>query len=151
MIRQPMPDLFADAITDSVKYYLDRTEHLVLRVSEQDRPQLLLDTRLAPDMFDTGFNLALALQFSARALCPPASLDVPEIPDEYTVDSLLAFKNEVEGLIDAISAGDLCKPVSHQAGSAQMEQDPAEYLARFAFPNLIFHLSMAMPACVTQA
>ncbi|WP_136659338.1 DUF1993 family protein [Nitratireductor sp. XY-223] len=138
-----MPDLFADATTDSVKYYLDRIEQLLLRVSDQDRPQQLLDIRLAPDMFDTGLNLAIALQFAARALCPPANMEVPEIPGEFTTKSLLAFKNEVESVIKPISARDLCEPVSHQAGSAQLEQDPAEYLARFAFPNMIFHLSLA--------
>ena len=138
-----MPDLFADATTDSVKYYLDRIEQLLLRVSDQDRLQQLLDIRLAPDMFDTGLNLAIALQFAARALCPPANMEVPEIPDEFTTESLLAFKNEVEDLIKPISADDLCEPVSHQAGSAQLKQDPPEYLALFAFPNMIFHLSLA--------
>ncbi len=133
----------AHATTETVKYYLDRIEHILVRLSQADEPDRLLAIRLSPDMFDTGFNVAVAIGFAARALCPPAGLGVPEIPDEYTCESLLQFKNEVSDLIAPITADDLTNPVSHIAGKAELDQDPADYVARFAIPNMIFHLSLS--------
>ena len=138
-----MQQLFGEATVASVKYYLDRIEHLLKLIDSEEDPQILLDMRLAPDMFETGLNFAIALQFAARALCPPADLEVPEIPETFTTDTLLAFKRQFESHIERISAEDLSSPVSHQAGLAHLQQEPDDYVLRFAFPNMIFHLTLA--------
>lgn len=132
-----------DATTETVKYYLDRIGQILEKLSQLDDPAKLLAIRLAPDMLDTGFNFAIAIQFAARALCPPAGIAVPEIPDEYTCESLLKFKNETANLIGPIAAQDLQESVSHTAGEAMLTQTPADYVARFALPNMIFHLSVS--------
>lgn len=133
---------FAEAATNAIKHYLDQIIHILEKVSQENDPQELLDTRLAPDMLDTGFNLAVAIRFSARALCPPAGLEVPEMSEEHTCDSLLAFANDMSSLIKPIVAKDLQKPVSHIAGEAKLHQEPADYITQYALPNMIFHLSM---------
>ena len=132
----------ADAVPKTVKYYLDRIGHILELLSRERDADGLLSVRLAPDSFETGFNFAIAIQFAARALCPPAGMQVPEIPDEFTCESLLGFKDEIEQLIEPIAASDLSGPVSHKAGAAVLDQDPADYVVRFALPNMIFHVAM---------
>ncbi|MEM7616068.1 MAG: DUF1993 family protein [Pseudomonadota bacterium] len=138
-----MQDPFAEATVASVRHYLDRVEHVLDRLSGEAEGARFLKIRLAPDMFDTGFNFALAIQFAARALCPPAGLEVPEITEDDSVAGLLRYRAEVADVIAGIRAGDLCQTVSHRAGEADLQQEPAEYVARFALPNMIFHLTLA--------
>lgn len=134
---------FAEAVPRAVKTYLGRTAHILTRVSQEEDAARLLSVQLAPDMFDTGFNFAIAIQFAARALSPPAGLDVPEIPEVYTCESLLGYHREISALIRPIDAADLTRPVSHVAGEAHLTQTPEDYVALFALPNMLFHLSLA--------
>ncbi|MFQ6551217.1 DUF1993 family protein [Aestuariibius insulae] len=138
-----MPSTFAEASIISVRHYLDRIGDILTCLSEEEDTDRLLAIRLAPDMFDTGFNFAVSIQFAARALCPPAGMDIPEIPEVYTCESLATFRIDVHKHIAPITASDLVHPVAHQADDAQLRQDVADYIARFALPNMIFHLSLA--------
>ncbi|MCR9121363.1 MAG: DUF1993 domain-containing protein [Phyllobacteriaceae bacterium] len=137
-----MSATIADAVPDTVKYYLDRMERILRMVAAEQDSDRLLVIQLAPDSFDTGFHFAIAIQFAARVLCPPAGLQVPEIPDELTCESLLNFKDEIGHLVGPITAGDLNNRVSHKAGQARLDQEPGEYVVRFALPNMIFHFAM---------
>lgn len=134
---------FDAAAVDTVKHYLDRIGAILTKLAAEPDPQGVLDRQLAPDMFDTGFNFAIATQFAARALCPPAGLDIPEIPDVYTLGTLIEQHNQIAALIAPIMAADLIHPVAHIAGEAKLTQTPADYVARFAVPNMMFHLSLA--------
>lgn len=134
---------FDEAVPASVKHYLSRVQHILHRVREEPDPAGLLESRLAPDIFETGLNFAIAIQFAARALCPPAGLEVGEIPDEFSCETLLRFHHEVADRIAGVSAADLTRTVRHTAGEAVLEQAPADYVTRFALPNMIFHLSLA--------
>lgn len=133
---------FADAATQAIKHYLDQIIYILEKASQEDDPQELLKISLAPDMLDTGFNFGVAIGFAARALCPPAGLDVPEMPEECTYENLLVFANDVSKLIKPISANDLQQTVSHIAGEAKLQHEPADYITQYALPNMIFHLSM---------
>ncbi len=140
---EPIDGAKMDAIADAVKHYLARTGHILMRLSAQEDKDDLLTGRLSPDMFDTGFNLAIAIQFAARCLCPPAGQDVPDIPEEFTFESLSAYHAQVSQLLAPIKSEDLTHLVSHVAGEAELCQDPDDYVTRFAFPNMIFHLTIA--------
>lgn len=138
-----METAFADTSTHAVKYYLSQIGHILEKLPSDGDAARMLAVRLSPDMFDTGFNFAIAIQFAARALCPPAELEVPEIPDEYTYESLMGYKDQISNLIAPISADDVVNRVSHVAGEAELEQGPADYIVRFALPNMIFHMTLA--------
>ncbi|MEM8915803.1 MAG: DUF1993 family protein [Pseudomonadota bacterium] len=138
-----MTDLVCEATVGSVKHYLGRIEHVLGMMADQPDGDRLLGLRLAPDMLDTGFNFAVASGFGARALCPPAGLAAPEIPEEMSVSSLLAFNRQVSGLVEPLSAADMTRMVTHKAGEADLTQAPADYIARFALPNMIFHFTAA--------
>lgn len=140
---EPDPEAFAAAVQDTVKYYLGRTGRLLERVSREPERDRLLAVRLAPDMFDTAFQFALAIRFAARALMPPAGLDAPGVPEAPTLDDLMAYLEEIEEAVDPLRLSDMGATVIHRAGEADLEQGVAGYVTCFALPNMLFHLSMA--------
>lgn len=133
----------AGSIPKTVKHYLDRIRQILLLLESEPEAERLLSVRLAPDMFDTGFNFAIAVQFAARALCLPAKIELLDIPDTYSVATLLRFSDEVSILIEPISDADFAPSVSHRAGDAELVQTTAEYVSCFALPNMIFHFSVS--------
>lgn len=141
MEQTPHLDL-AGSIPETVKHYLDRIRQVLVLLESEPEAARLLSIRLAPDMLDTGLNFAIAIGFAARTLCPPAQIDVPEIPDTYTSASLLEFLSDVSALIDPITTKDFAATVSHRAGDAELTQDSVEYVSSFALPNMIFHFSV---------
>ncbi|MEL7216678.1 MAG: DUF1993 family protein [Pseudomonadota bacterium] len=134
------------ATPDAVRHYLERAGHLVQVIADAPDPERCLAVQLAPDMFDTGFNLAVGIGFAARALCPPAGLDVPPLPEPVTLSVLHALHREVTAIIGPINAADLTRHVEHVAGEARLSHAPADYITRFALPNMIFHLTLAYAA-----
>lgn len=136
------PAVFAASVPNAVKYYLGRTRRLLDRVGRQPDADGLLAIRLAPDMFDTAFQFALAIRFAGRALAPPAGLEVPDVPEELNLAVLLEFWEEISDLIDPLGLEDMAAKVTHRAGEADLEQDVAGYVTGFALPNMMFHLSM---------
>lgn len=138
-----MTDAFSDATVASTKYYLDRIRHILNLLSERSDAEALLVNRLAPDMLDTGLHFAISIKFAARALCPPLGLEIPEIPEIRSCENLDSYAGEIAALIAPIEAHELSNGISHIAGKAEITQEPADYILRFAQPNMIFHLSMA--------
>ncbi|MEO9460153.1 MAG: DUF1993 family protein [Lentilitoribacter sp.] len=138
-----MSDELSNATVKTVKYYLTRIEHILKLLSRHKDREQLLEVKLADDMLDTGLNFAIAIKFAARTLCPPAKLDIPEIPDDRTCTSLLDYLSEIKTIIDPIQREQLTSSVDHIAGEGKLEQDAADYITKFGFPNMIFHLTMA--------
>lgn len=139
----PAPGAFAAAAPDAVKYYLGRARRLLDRVAREPDRDRLLAVRLAPDMFDTAFQFAVAIGFAGRALLPAAGrAGPPPAPEDPTLDDLLAWHETVEALIDPVRAGDLSATVAHRAGEADLVQATPGYVTCFALPNMLFHLSM---------
>lgn len=134
---------FDRATLQAVRHYLDRIQHILERVSREPSREALLAIRIAPDAFQTGFHFAVAIQFAARALCPPAGRSIPSVPEDCTSEALLAFVDEVREVIESIAANELTGPVTHDAGRATLELDAPDHVLRFAFPNMLFHLSLA--------
>ncbi|ABD53598.1 hypothetical protein Jann_0681 [Jannaschia sp. CCS1] len=131
---------------DAVKHYLERSGALLDIVAQHADADRLLSDRIAPDMFDAGLNLAIAIRFAARALCPPAQIAVPEIPESFTMATLRPYHSKITRHIAPITGGDLIHTVTHNAGNATLTQAPMDYIARFALPNQIFHLTATYAA-----
>ncbi|MCK0168915.1 DUF1993 domain-containing protein [Jannaschia sp. S6380] len=132
-----------DEIPDTIRHYLDRMRQVVERVAAAGDADRMLAQRLAPDMFDTGFQIAVAMGFAARTLGPPAGLAMPEEPEEGGVPALRAFGADIATRIAGIRGADLTRTVSHRAGEADLVQQPADYVTRFGLPNMIFHMALA--------
>ena len=140
-VEQLIPTDFSQAVPDTIKYYLDRTARLIQLVSDEDDPGGLFAISLAPGMISTGLHFAVSIGFAARALCPPAGIQAPEVPQDISCTSLLEFHSSVSKLIAPIGTENLHLPVSHRAGEADLLQNPVEYVSLFALPNMIFHFS----------
>lgn len=138
-----MSDELSNAVVDSIKYYLNRIEHILTKLDQDEDAERYLKVKLAPDMLDTGFNFAVAIKFAARALCPPANLDMPEIPEVQTCATLLAYVQDVRSVITPITVDQVRAPVTHIAGDGELHQSAEDYITMFALPNMIFHITLA--------
>ncbi len=131
------------ALVRSVKHYLSQADHLLGILENEPETETLMAVRLAPDSFDTGFHLAVAIQFAGRALCLPAGADVPEIEEPYSIASLRALHTAVAKSISDLPTLEWTARVRHVAGEASLDQSTTDYIARFALPNMLFHLTLA--------
>ncbi|SFR44678.1 DUF1993 family protein [Litoreibacter janthinus] len=131
------------ALVRTVDHYLGQANHLLTLLEQEPESEALMAVQLAPDSFDTGFHLAVAIQFAARALCLPTGTAVPEIVEPYSLSTLRTLHGAVSAGIAEAPALDWEMQVCHVAGQAQIEQLTSDYVARFALPNMLFHLTMA--------
>lgn len=134
---------FDTATLATIRHYLHQIGGLIDIVEDlPDGDQLWLD-QLAPDMMNTGFHLAVAVGFAARAVCLPAGIAHPDIPETFTCATLKAYHGTITNLIAPIQITDLISPVRHTAGEARLEQALDDYMLRFAMPNMMFHTTLA--------
>lgn len=127
----------------AVEHYLQQCGKLLKLVSQQSNAAELLAVKLAPDAFDTGFHLAVSIQFAARAICLPTGSPVPEIDEPYSLQSLQSLHQDVYQAVASAPLIDWDSKVAHLAGEAHLEQNAADYVMRFAFPNMLFHFAQA--------
>ncbi|MFV2053974.1 DUF1993 family protein [Aliiroseovarius sp. YM-037] len=131
------------ALVRAVIHYLGQAEKLLAVLEVDPQAEALMAIQISPDSFDTGFHLAVAIQFAARALCLPVGAPVPEIDEPCTVASLRNLHTAVAAMVNEVGKPDWSSQVRHVAGKANLEQSTADYIARFALPNMLFHLTMA--------
>ena len=131
------------ALVRSVDHYLERADHLLICLEREPEAEALMAIQLAPDSFDTGFHLAVAIRFAARAICLPAGVAMPDIEEPYSLGSLRALHIAVASAIASAPEPEWTAQVRHVAGKAQLEQTVVDYIASFALPNMLFHLTMA--------
>ena len=129
-------------LVEAIKTYVQRAEHILECVAKEPAAERLLAVKLAEDAFDTALHFAVAIQYAARALCPPAGRNVPEFPETLSLSVLMDLARNVASRIADIGPADLTHTVTHTAGLANLTHSPSEYIARYAFPNMIFHLTM---------
>ena len=125
----------------SALHALDRAEAL-LAIAEA---RGLTGARVHPGMWDLLAQVGCVAGFAERAVLPLAGLPragggLPATPEEARA-RLGAARARVLAAQGAPSG-----PVAHRAGEADLVQEPEDYAARFALPNLWFHLSMAYAA-----
>lgn len=137
------PSAIEQVARTAVEHYLGQAAKLLEVVSAEPDAEELLATKLAPDAFDTGFHLAVAIRFAARAICLPAGSPVPDIVEPHSLQTIQSLHREVCQALSAAPDFDWTLTVAHTAGEAELEQSAADYVLRFAFPNMLFHLSQA--------
>jgi uncharacterized protein len=109
------------------------------------QPDVLLGTRLYPDMLPLSKQVQLACDFAAKGCARLAHIDVPSTPDtETTFEELrqrLAKTSEyLKTLKPAQFEGADTRDVTFPIGSNNNLTLPGQqFLNRFAFPNFYFH------------
>lgn len=113
------------------------------------QPEVLLSSRLSPDMLPFTRQIQLMSDFAKNAAARVSGVENPKFPDEEkSFDELkariaktLAFIASVDQ--DALDAG-LAKDVTFPRGpSASATLKGEVYLTRFAVPNFYFHATTA--------
>ena len=102
----------------------------------------LMEARLAPGMWGFREQIACAAGFARRAVLPLTGAEVGEVDVPHDAESLRARIASARADVEAAD-GPVPFEVVHRAGFADLQQTPLDYPARFALPNLWFHLSMA--------
>jgi hypothetical protein len=111
--------------------------------------EVLLNWRLAPDMFPLVRQIRIATELPARALSRLAGADLPVFSDDETTfaqcrDRIVKARAFIKGLSsDAIDA-DPDKTMSFPLGpDNSMEMKRLSYFRNFILPNLYFHVTAA--------
>lgn len=127
--------------------WLDKAEaHAAAKKFEVD---VLLATRLAPDMLPLSGQIALATAFAKNAMCRLANQTPPDFPDAEKVlaDHRARIARTIE-IVNSFSAADLAgaatREVSVRVGpDTTLTMNGADYLFKFSLPNFYFHITTA--------
>jgi hypothetical protein len=115
----------------------------------------ILDARLSPDMLPFIAQVRIAANFSLRACCPLAGLEVVTFDKEEK--SFTAIKKQLSQTIEYLETlpdfGTVQaeRNIHDKAGLIDIRLPCAEYLNTFALPNFFFHLSMVYAIARMQA
>jgi hypothetical protein len=140
------PAFFAAAVPPA-QHALRQGAHLLDLVARTGDAATLLSARLTPGMMTAGEQLRTTAGFALRATFPLTGRAVPALSAATDLAGLRQFfadvATKVASLLPADFAGAATRMIAHRAGEAELVQDGATYLHRFAIPNLWFHLAMA--------
>lgn len=110
---------------------------------------VLLNSRLAPDMFTLTGQIQLATAFAKNAVCRLAGQTPPDYPDtDVTLAQLRARIDRTLDIVGSIDPkaleGSDTREVTVRVGPDQtMTMSGRDYLLGFALPNFYFHVTMA--------
>ncbi len=132
---------------DKMSMWLDRAE--ALAAEKKFGIDVLLQDRLAPDMFSLLGQYQMATAFAKNAVCRLADQTPPDFPDaEKNVADVRArvarARDIVQGMDADAFAGAATREITIQTGpNERTALTGANYLLSFALPQFYFHASMA--------
>jgi len=111
-------------------------------------PAVLLNYRLAPDMFALTRQVQIAADFAKGTTARLAGLEVPKFEDnEQSFADLRARIAKTLKFIEGIEAKDIdgseSREISLKVGGNEMTFKGLDYLIGFALPNFYFHVTAA--------
>lgn len=110
---------------------------------------VLMQSRLYPDMFPLSAQIGIAAAFSKNLVCRLAAVEPPDYPnaqlDLESARALIKRTLDVIANIDPKSfEGAEARPVTFNAApNTPKTMSGADYLNKFALPNIIFHAATA--------
>ncbi len=114
----------------------------------QIEPSVLLQSRLAPDMFPLVRQVQAATDQAKGGAARLAGIEVPSWPDtEASFEELQARVRRAVDYLRGFSAAQIDgseeRAVTIKAGSRELHFKGREYLFGFAYPNFYFHVTAA--------
>jgi hypothetical protein len=111
-------------------------------------PAVLLNYRLAPDMFALTRQVQLVTDFAKGTMARLAGREIPKYEDvETTIPELRARIAKVTAFVQGFAAADLdgseTRDVTLPIGGQPMTFKGQDYLINFALPNFYFHATTA--------
>lgn len=110
-------------------------------------PTVLLNARLAPDMFALTRQVQIACDFGKGTCARLAGLEPPKYEDNETsfaeLQARVAKTRQYVGTIKAAQVdGSEDRHIKFKAGPRELEFKGQAYLTGFALPNFFFHYTM---------
>jgi uncharacterized protein len=107
---------------------------------------VLINARLAPDMFPLSRQIQIACDIVKAAGARLAGIDVPSFPDNETTTGELRERiaktiRFLENLTPDQINGSEQRPIKLKAGPMDLEFTGIGYLSQWVFPNLYFHMT----------
>jgi hypothetical protein len=111
-------------------------------------PSVLINARLAPDMFAFARQIQIATDHAKGAAARLAGVEVPSFPDSETTFGELQTRltktiDYIKSLKPAQFEGGETREVTLTIGGQKMSWKGATYLFHFALPNFYFHAATA--------
>ncbi len=111
-------------------------------------PSVLINARLAPDMFPLARQIQIATDHAKGASARLAGVEMPSYPDTETTFADLQARiaktvEFVKSLKPAQFETAATREVVLKIGGQEMKFPGATYLSHFAFPNFYFHATTA--------
>jgi hypothetical protein len=111
-------------------------------------PQVLLNWRLAPDMFPLTRQIQIAADFAKGTTARLAGKDVPKYTDdEKSFAELKARLAKTVKFVESIAAkefdGSESRDITLTVGGQELRFKGEPYLVHFALPNFYFHAATA--------
>jgi hypothetical protein len=116
--------------------------------SRKIEPSVLINARLAPDMFPLSKQVQIATDMVQRGSARLAGVDFANMPDtETTFPELQERISKTLKFVKSLSAsqidGSEAKPITITVGGSDMTFTGQVYLLNFVLPNLYFHITAA--------
>ena len=110
-------------------------------------PTVLLNARLAPDMFALTRQVQIACDFAKGTCARLAGLEAPKYEDNETsfteLQARIARTRQYLATIKAAQVdGSEDRPIKFKAGPRELDFKGQAYLTGFALPNFFFHYTM---------
>lgn len=109
---------------------------------------VLVNSRLAPDMFPLSKQVQIACDMAARATARLGGADVPSFEDnETTLEELKARIDKARAFVNSVSAdrfaGSEDREITITTRRGEFKFTGLTYLRDFVLPNLYFHITTA--------
>ena len=116
--------------------------------SKKIDPAVLVDARLAPDMFPLARQVQIATDHAKGAAARLSGRDVPKYEDNETTFAALRERiAKTTGFVGSVTAAEVdgseAKEITLTVGGRPMTFDGQRYLLYFALPNFFFHVTTA--------
>lgn len=110
-------------------------------------PAVLLQARLAPDMFALPRQVQIAADFAKGTVSRLAGVEVPKYEDnETTFEQLKARVQKTRDYLAGFTAsqidGSESRAIHIKAGSYELDFNGQDYLLNYVLPNFYFHYTM---------
>jgi hypothetical protein len=131
--------------------YLNQLTHILKKGEEYAKakkiePSVLLQSRLAPDMFPLVRQVQIACDITKGGAGRLSGAEIPSFPDtETTFAELYARIDKTIAFFKTISAaqvdGTETKAIELKVGGNELKFKGQDYLLNFVLPNLYFHVT----------
>jgi len=146
-LSEPLSTRLHSATVPVLVHYLRQLLLMLDKAAAHEGP-LLLQGRLAPDMFNLGQQVQIAVGFAQRTVAPLVGAPAPSLGEGDAPD-LAVLRQRAAAALAFVSGLEAAQfeaappQLRTLAGEAWVQFAPLDFVRLYALPNFFFHLAMA--------